>query len=41
MKSLEAGAAQVYLPRADRDHAVGVGLQMLTLRHMIVKEVGL
>ena len=41
MKSLEAGGAQVYLPRADRDYAVGVGLRMLTLRHMVVEEAGL
>jgi len=41
MKSLEAGGAQVYLPRADRDYAVGVGLRMLTLRHVVLEEEGL
>lgn len=41
MKALEAGGAQVYLPREDRDYAVGVGLRMLTLRHMIVENAGL
>jgi glycerol-3-phosphate O-acyltransferase len=41
MKSLEANGAQVYLPRADRDYAVGVGLRMLKLRHMVVEEAGL
>ena len=41
MKSLEAEGAQVYLPRADRDYAVGVGLGMLTLRHIVLEEDGL
>ena len=41
MKSLEAEGAQVYLPRADRDYAVGVGLRMLTLRHIVLEEDGL
>ena len=38
MSAPEAGTAQVYLPRADRYYAVGVGLWVLTLRHMIVKK---
>ena len=41
MKSLEAQGVQVYLPRADRDYAVRVGLRMLLLRHMVLETDGL
>ncbi len=40
MKSLESNGAQVYLPRTDRDYAVGVGLRMLTMRHIVFEEDG-
>ncbi|NQV79955.1 MAG: 1-acyl-sn-glycerol-3-phosphate acyltransferase [Alphaproteobacteria bacterium] len=40
MKSLESNGAQVYLPRTDRDYAVGVGLRMLTMRHIVFEEGG-
>jgi glycerol-3-phosphate O-acyltransferase len=32
---LEAAGAQVYVPRSDWDYAVGAGLRMLVLRHMV------
>jgi glycerol-3-phosphate O-acyltransferase len=35
----ERRGVHVYIPRADRDYAVGVGLRMLALRH-IVEETG-
>lgn len=36
MKRLEGQGAHVHIPRADRDYAVGAGLRMLTLRHLVV-----
>jgi glycerol-3-phosphate O-acyltransferase len=36
---VEARGAHVYVPRADRDYALTVGLRMLTLRHL-VREAG-
>jgi glycerol-3-phosphate O-acyltransferase len=36
IKRLEADGAHVHIPRADRDYAVGAGLRMLTLRHMVM-----
>ena len=42
IERLEAKGAHVHIPRADRDYAVGAGLRMLTLRHMVeVNEDGL
>jgi glycerol-3-phosphate O-acyltransferase len=39
--SLEARAIPVYLPRADRDYAINVGLRMLLLRRLVQEEGGL
>ncbi|QDZ01361.1 glycerol-3-phosphate acyltransferase [Nitratireductor mangrovi] len=36
IERLEGEGAHVHIPRADRDYAVGAGLRMLTLRHMVV-----
>ncbi len=41
MKELEAGGAHLYIPRQDHDYAFGVGLRMLTLRHIVLEEDGL
>jgi glycerol-3-phosphate O-acyltransferase len=41
MARVEAGTGRVYVPRADRDYAVGVGLRMLTLRGLVVERDGL
>jgi len=38
---LEAAAAYVHVPRADRDYAVAVGLRMLVLRHFVEESAGL
>ncbi|MEZ5870413.1 MAG: 1-acyl-sn-glycerol-3-phosphate acyltransferase [Nitratireductor sp.] len=39
---LEAKGAHVHIPRSDRDYAVGTGLRMLTLRHLVeTREDGL
>ena len=38
---LEAGGAHVYVPRSDLDYAIGVGLRMLTLRHIVREQDGL
>ncbi|MBI1965010.1 MAG: 1-acyl-sn-glycerol-3-phosphate acyltransferase, partial [Betaproteobacteria bacterium] len=38
---LEAAGAHIYVPRADLDYAVSVGLRMLTLRHIVREEDGL
>lgn len=38
MDELERKGAHVYVPRKDRDYAVQVGLRMLTLRHIVLKE---
>jgi glycerol-3-phosphate O-acyltransferase len=40
METLERNGAHVYIPRKDRDYAVHVGLRMLTLRHLVLKEEG-
>ncbi len=40
MTSLESHGVRVYLPRTDRDYAVGVGLRMLTLRRIVREERG-
>jgi glycerol-3-phosphate O-acyltransferase len=37
---LEQHDAYVYIPRADRDYAITVGLRMLTLRHLVVEVDG-
>ena len=41
MCELEAGGAHLYIPRHDHDYAFGVGLRMLTLRHIVLEEEGL
>ena len=38
--TLEGMGAYVHIPRADRDYAIGVGLRMLTLRHLATEEEG-
>jgi glycerol-3-phosphate O-acyltransferase len=38
---LEAHGAHTYVPRADLDYAIGVGLRMLTLRHIVNEDAGL
>ena len=41
MMKLERGGAHVYIPRADHDYAITVGLRMLTLRRVVTTRVGL
>jgi hypothetical protein len=41
MGALEAKDAHVYVPRADQDYAVDVGLRMLTLRNVVDERDGL
>jgi len=40
-RRLEASGAHVHVPRRDLDYAIGVGLRMLTLRHVVREENGL
>jgi glycerol-3-phosphate O-acyltransferase len=40
MTALDKHGALTYIPRADRDYAVDVGLRMLTLRHIIEEADG-
>ncbi len=40
-RKLEAGGVHVYVPRSDLDYAIGVGLRMLTLRHIVHEHDGL
>ena len=35
MHALEAAGAHLYIPRHDHDYAIGVGLRMLDLRHIV------
>jgi glycerol-3-phosphate O-acyltransferase len=37
---LEASGAHIYVPRADLDYAIGVGLRMLTLRRIVAEREG-
>jgi glycerol-3-phosphate O-acyltransferase len=37
MRRVESGGAHVYVPRADRDYALTVGLRMLTLRDLVLE----
>ena len=41
VERLTARGAQVYVPRSDWDYAVGAGLRMLTLRHLVDDTDGL
>ncbi len=38
---LSAAGAHIYIPRADQDYAVTVGLRMLTLRKLVSEKDGL
>jgi hypothetical protein len=38
---LEQRGARLYVPRSDWDYAVGAGLRMLTLRHLVDERDGL
>ncbi|QQS14654.1 MAG: 1-acyl-sn-glycerol-3-phosphate acyltransferase [Rhodospirillales bacterium] len=38
MDALVAGGAKLYVPRGDRDYAVHVGLRMLTLRRLVLRD---
>ena len=40
-RRLEASGAHVHVPRSDLDYAIGVGLRMLTLRHIVREQDGL
>ena len=41
LRRLEAAGAHVYVPRGDFDYALGVGLRMLRLRHLVDETDGL
>jgi len=41
VSTLEARGARLYVPRQDWDYAVGAGLRMLTLRHLVDEVDGL
>ena len=41
VRRLEAGGARLYVPRGDWDYAVGAGLRMLKLRHLVDESDGL
>ena len=41
VERLTARGARVYVPRGDWDYAVGAGLHMLTLRHLVDATDGL
>ena len=41
MRELEAKGAHLYIPRQDHDYAIGVGLRMLTMRHLVIEQDGL
>jgi glycerol-3-phosphate O-acyltransferase len=41
VNQLEAEGAHVYVPRSDWDYAVGAGLRMLVLRHLVNERAGL
>ncbi|HTT10027.1 MAG TPA: 1-acyl-sn-glycerol-3-phosphate acyltransferase [Burkholderiaceae bacterium] len=38
---LEQNGARIYVPRSDWDYAVGAGLRMLVMRHLVVESAGL
>jgi hypothetical protein len=40
MTLVERNGGHVYIPRKDRGYTVQVGLRMLTLRHIVLKEEG-
>lgn len=41
LRDWEAHGAHIYIPRQDQDYAIGVGLRMLTLRHVVEERDGL
>ncbi len=41
VRELESAGAKLYVPRGDWDYAVGVGLRMLTQRHLVDERDGL
>ncbi|MBI3056690.1 MAG: hypothetical protein HYY77_21965 [Betaproteobacteria bacterium] len=41
MLKLERSGAHIYIPRADHDYAITVGLRMLTLRRVVMARDGL
>lgn len=41
LRDWEAHGAHIYIPRRDQDYAIGVGLRMLTLRHVVEEGDGL
>jgi len=41
VRTLASRDAHLYLPRGDWDYAVGAGLRMLTLRHLVDESNGL
>ncbi len=41
IQGIEAAGSPVYLPRADRDYAINVGMRMLLLRHLMHEDGGL
>jgi glycerol-3-phosphate O-acyltransferase len=41
MSRMQAAGAHVYVPRSDWDYAVGAGLRMLVLRHLVEESGGL
>ena len=41
MAEFEAHGAKLYVPRADRDYAIQVGLRMLALRRLVEERDGL
>lgn len=41
MESLRSSGVHIHLPRGDMDYAVGAGLRMLTLRHLVLEADGL
>ncbi len=40
-EKLETKNARVYIPHADADYALSVGLRMLTMRHLVLENDGL
>ena len=40
LQRLEAAGYRAYIPRADRDYSVTVGVRMLTLRHVLKEDNG-
>ncbi len=41
LRDWEGRGAHIYIPRQDQDYAIGVGLRMLTLRHVVDERDGL